>query len=185
MDDAGIIGLLYRRSEQGIRELEAKFALGCMTIARNILGNEEDAEECVNDVWLGAWNAIPPSRPDPLRAFIYRICRNQAVKRFHRDRAKKRDCSYDAALDELENTLAGFEGLEDTLEARELSRVLDDFLDSVRERDRELFVRRYWYGDAVADIAGDLGVSPNAASVRLGRIRRRFREFLIKEGYEP
>ncbi len=185
MDDAGIIGLLFRRSGDGIRELEARFGAGCMAIARNVLGNEEDAEECVNDVWLGAWNAIPPSRPDPLRAFIYRICRNQAVKRFHRNRAKKRGSSYDTALEELENTLACFESLEDTLSARELSRELDAFLDSLRERDRALFMRRYWYGDSLAAIAEDLGMSPNAASVRLGRIRRRLREHLIREGYEP
>ena len=185
MDDEGIIGLLFRRSEEGIQELEARFGIGCMAIARNILGDEEDAKECVNEVWMGAWNAIPPNRPNSLRAFIYRICRNQAVKRVSRDRAKKRDSSYDAALEELENTLAGFESLEDTLSARELSRALDEFLDSLRERDRELFMRRYWYGDAVADIAGDLGMSSNAASVRLGRIRGRLREFLIREGYEP
>ena len=185
MDDEGIIGLLFRRSEEGIREMEVKFASGCMAIARNILGNEEDARECVNDVWLGAWNTIPPNRPDPLRAFVYRICRNQAVKRFHRERAKKRYCAYDAALEELEDTLAGFESLEDTLSARELGGLLDDFLDTLRERDRELFTRRYWYGDAVAEIAGELDMSPNAASVRLGRIRGKLREFLIREGYEP
>lgn len=183
MDDAGIIGLLFRRSEVGIRELEARFGLGCMAIARNILGNEEDAKECVNDVWLGAWNAIPPSRPDPLRAFIYRICRNQAVKRYRRDRAKRRNCSYDAALEELEGTLECFESLEDTLSARELSGLLDTFLDGLRERDRALFLRRYWYGDAVGDIARAFGMTANAVSVRLSRIRQRLREFLIGEGY--
>ncbi len=184
MEDAGIVELLFARSERAVEELAGKYGAGCRRIAGNILGDDRDAEECVNDTYLGVWNAVPPKRPDPLRAFVYRVARNLAVKRYHRNSARKRGGGYDAVLDELEECLAGFPTLEDQLEARELSRLLDLFLDGLSERDRALFVRRYWYAEPVESLAKHFGATPNNIYVRLHRIRDRLRQYLLKEGIE-
>lgn len=184
MDDNAIIDLFFERSERAIAELGAKYGRSSNALAMNILSNAQDAEECVNDAYFGVWNAIPPKKPDPLRAFLLRIVRNLAVKRYHRNTAARRDSRYDVALTELEETLSGVESLEDTLSARELGRLLDAFLDSLKAEDRYIFLRRYWYADAVSAVAESLGMRPNSVSVRLNRIRDRLRDYLIKEGYK-
>lgn len=185
MEDKEIIDLFFERSEQAIVELTRKYGGSSVKLAMNILANEQDAEECVNDAYFGIWNAIPPKRPDPLRAFVLKVVRNLAVKRYHRNTAEKRDSRYDVALTELEETLSGVEDPEDTLSARELGRLLDEFLDGIKAEDRYIFLRRYWYADAVNDIAERLSIRPNSVSVRLTRIRDRLRIYLTKEGYKP
>ena len=184
MEDSGIIELLFRRSERAIGELEKKYGAGCRRIAGNILGYCRDTEECVNDTYLGVWNSVPPKKPDPLQAYIYRTARNLAVKRRRRNTAQKRRRQYDAALDELEECLSGFTSLEDQLSARELSRLLDSFLDCLSDSDRYLFVRRYWYSDPVENLAKGLEATPNSLYVRLHRIREKLRKYLISEGIE-
>lgn len=183
MEDAGIIELLFKRSEQAIAELAGKYGAGCRRIAGNILSDARDAEECVNDTYLGVWNAVPPRRPDPLRAFVYRVARNLAVKRYHRNSAQKRG-GYDLVLDELEECLAGSGMPEEQLEARELTRLLDDFLDGLSTDERVLFVRRYWYADSVQELAGRFNTTPNNLYVRLHRIREKLKKTLIREGIE-
>lgn len=183
MEDSQILDLFFERSEQAIAELGIKYGRGSRALAMNILANAQDAEECVNDAYLGCWNAIPPKRPDPLRAFLLKVVRNLAVKRYHRNTAARRDSRYDVALTELEETLTGLESLEDTLSARELGRLLDSFLDSLKAGDRYIFLRRYWYADAVGEIADKLGMRVNTVSVRLNRVRDRLRDYLTKEGY--
>ena len=170
MEDAGIIELLFRRSEAAIGELERKYGAGCRRIAGNILGDFRDTEECVNDTYLGVWSSVPPKEPDPLQAYIYRIARNLAVKRLRGNTAQKRRSQYDAALDELS--------------ARELSGLLDSFLDSLPDGDRYLFVRRYWYSDPVDELAKESHATPNSLYVRLHRIREKLRKYLISEGIE-
>ena len=117
MTDEEIIDLFFERSEQAIAELAHKHGGAVRRVAYNILGNQQDAEECVNDTWLGAWNAIPPARPSPLRTFVCRIARNLATARYHANTASIRNSRYDAALDELEEVLSDSGSVEQELEA--------------------------------------------------------------------
>lgn len=183
MDDSKIIAMFFARSEQALTALAEKYGKLCQTIAANILGNTEDAEECVNDTYLAVWNTIPPQKPNPLRTYLCKITRNIAVTRYHSNTAQKRNSHYDIALDELEKCLFSEETVESHAFAKELSHLLDRFLSDLDKRSRVMFVRRYWYADSVAQIAKDFGMRPNSVSVQLSRIRSKLRAFLIKEGY--
>lgn len=182
MNDHQIIGLLFDRAEEAISALAEKFGRRLRSLALNILGSIRDAEETVNDTYLAVWNAIPPSHPDPLAGFVYKTGRNQALKRLRRDTAKKRNDSYDLSLEELAGCIPG-PALEETVEARELGLAIDHFLAGQSRENRVLFLRRYWFGDPVRDIARDLGMKENAVSVRLSRVRGQLKDYLIKEGY--
>lgn len=183
MEDSKIIALFFARSEQAISELSGKYGKLCFRIASNILGNEEDAEECVNDAYLGAWNTIPPQKPNPLQTYICKIVRNVATSKYHSNTALKRNSHYDLALEELEFCLVSPETVESRLRAKELSHLLDRFLASLDQRSRVMFVRRYWYSDSVSDIASAFRMRPNSVSVQLSRIRNKLRKFLVQEGY--
>ncbi len=183
MEDEKIVELFYARSEQAITELSEKYGTLCRKIAGNILGNSRDAEECVNDAYLGAWKAIPPENPKPLSVYLFKIVRNLSVARYHANTAKKRNSFYDVALEELEGCISSPVTVEEEISARELSRLLNLFLEREGRENRIMFVRRYWYSDSVLEIAGRFGISENNASVRLSRIRNRLRKFLQKEGY--
>ena len=182
MEDKKIVQLLFARAENAISELGTRFGKQLYRIAYNILGNKMDAEECTNDTYLALWNAIPPVSPHPLAPCVYRTGRNTALKRLHRDTAKKRDSRYDVSLEELNECLPG-EDLEQKIDARELGRTMDRFLKSKSRENRYIFIRRYWYGDSVGEIARALKLKENAVSVRLNRIRSSLKEFLEKEGY--
>ncbi len=182
MEDKKIVQLLFARAENAISELGTRFGKQLFHIAYNILGNKMDAEECTNDTYLALWNAIPPVSPDPLAPYVYRTGRNTALKRLHRDTAKKRDSRYDVSLEELNECLPG-EELEQKIDARELGRTMERFLKSKSRENRYIFIRRYWYGDSVGEIARALKLKENAVSVRLNRIRSSLKEFLEKEGY--
>ena len=183
MDDSKIIELFYERSEQAIVELSKKYGATCHKIAFNILKNDSDAEECVNDAYLGVWNTIPPQNPKPLLAYICRIVRNISVNRYRKNTAKKRNSYYDVALDELENCLPMSEE-DDPISASELSQLLDDFLDGLDKTNRIMFVRRYWFSDSVSDIASRLGMKDHTVVVRLSRTREKLRQYLLKKGVE-
>lgn len=183
LDDSKIIDLFYARSEQAIMELSNKYGTVCNKVANNILNNPFDAEECVNDAYLGAWNTIPPQNPNPLLSYICRIVRNLAVMKYHSNTAVKRNSFYDVALDELEGCLASPLDVEAELSAKELSRLVDCFLDTLDQKNRVMFVRRYWYADSIPDIASRFHTSNNNVSVRLWRIREKLRKYLLKEGY--
>lgn len=184
LEDSRIIKLFYQRSEQAITELSAKYGALYHKIAENILNNSLDAEECVNDAYLGVWNTIPPKKPDPLLAYVCRIVRNISITRYHANTALKRNSVYDAALDELEDCLGSGSDVEEELSVKELSRLIDRFLYTLDQENRVLFVRRYWYSDSVADIARRMKLSDNCVSVRLSRIRGKLKQYLKKEGYE-
>ena len=183
MDDRKIIALFFARSEQAITELSDKYGKLCKMIAGNILGDSLDAEECVNDTYLAAWNTIPPQKPNPLRTYLCKIARNIAVTRYHANTAQKRNSHYDIALDELEACLFSADNAESHVLAKELSHLLDRFLLDLDKRSRVMFIRRYWYADPVSKIAEDFGMRPNSVSVQLSRTRTKLRKFLIKEGY--
>ena len=182
MTDEEIINLFFERSEQAIDELAKKHGSAAARVARNILGNGQDTEECVNDTYLGAWNAIPPQKPSPLRTFVCKIARNLATKKYHANTAEKRNSQYDLALDELEEYLADNSGVEEAYEAKELRSAINGFLATLTPSDRFLFLRRYWYSDPVKDIAEMAHSTTNSVAVRLFRIREKLRHYLEKEG---
>ncbi len=185
MEDNEIIQLFQSRSEQAITELSKKYGAICARLSNNILKNRLDAEECVNDAYLGVWNSVPPQNPDPLLTYVCRIVRNLSLKKYHSNTTAKRNGFYDAALDELEDCIASGQTIEKELSAKELSRLLDLFLGTLDKTSRIMFVRRYWYSDSVSDIAEKLHMSNNSVSVRLSRTRTRLRKYLRKEGIIP
>ena len=182
MTDTEIINLFFERSEQAITELDKKHGSAVARVARNILGNTQDAEECVNDTYLGTWNAIPPHKPSPLRTFVCKIARNLATKKYHSNTADKRNSQYDLALDELEEYLSDSDSVEKAYEAQELKEAINGFLATLSYSDRFIFMRRYWYSDPVQDIAKMAHSTNNSVAVRLFRIREKLRLYLEKEG---
>lgn len=183
MDDNAIIELFFARSEQAIRELDSKYGRVCHSLSYNILHSRQDAEECVNDAYLGIWHAIPPARPDPLLAFLCRIVRNLSLMRYHSDRTAKRGGgSYSVALNELEGCLPSPRTVEGDIEEQELVRLINDFLDTLSLENRVLFMRRYWFSDSYREIAARTGLSEKNVSVRLTRIRKQLRHHFEERG---
>ena len=180
IDDEKIIDLFFERSEQGIRELDNKYGAICHNLSYNIVNNRQDAEECVNDAYLGAWNAIPPARPNPLLSYIVKIVRNISLKIYWRKEAAKRSSHYTIALEEIEACIADQKTVEDEIEARELARIIEDFLDTLTVENRVIFMRRYWFSDSCKDIAEFVGLSEKNISVRLTRIRQKMKSYLAE-----
>lgn len=184
MEDAQIIELYFRREERAIAETSAKYGSYCMTVAGNILRNAEDAEECVADTWINAWNAIPPERPHRLRHYLAKITRNLSINRYKAIRTKKRGGGEaELVLDELEEVVAGASDVEDMVTAKELSGLIDMFVRALPERDGNLFIRRYFFTEPVEDIAGRYRLSANNVSVILNRTRKKLKQYLLDAGY--
>ena len=182
MTDERIIELFFARSEQGIEELDTKYGATCHSIAQNILGNKEDAEECVNDAYLGVWNSIPPKKPNLLSAFLFKILRNLSITRYHANTAQKRNSFYDIALDELEETISTEESIEKECSQKELTTTIEGFLDTLTRENRVIFVRRYWFSESYTEIAKRTGLTEKNISVRLTRIREKMKEYLSERG---
>lgn len=179
-DDEKIIEMFFRRSEQGIRELDIKYGKICHKLSYNIVNNRQDAEECVNHAYLGVWNTIPPARPDPLLAYILKIVRNISLKVYWRKEAAKRSSHYTIALEEIEAGIADQKAVEDEIEARELACIIENFLDTLTRENRVIFMRRYWFSDSYKEISELMGLSEKNISVRLSRIRRKMKEYLAE-----
>lgn len=182
MSDEEIIGLFFERSEEALKELEKKYGKICMQTSCNILGNRSDAEECVNDSYLAAWNAIPPTRPNPLLAYVLRIVRNVSLNRYHKNHAQKRNNTYDLAVDELADVLPASNTVEGEMEMNELTLAIEGFLDSLETRNRVIFIRRYWFYDNYGQIAEQVGLSEKNVSVRLTRLRKQLKDYLQERG---
>lgn len=180
MDDEKIIELFFNRSEQAIEEVDKKYGKTCHNISYNILHNKLDAEECVNDAYLGAWNAIPPARPNPLLTYLCKIVRNLSIKRYEFNTAIKRNSTYDVAMEELESCLSSPETVESEIALKELTHIIENFLDSLSTENRVIFLRRYWFSDTYSDIAARLGMTEKNVSVRLTRIRENLRNYLTE-----
>lgn len=180
MDDSRIIDLFWQRSEQAITAVAGKYGAMCRSIAENLLRNDEDAQECVNDTWQGLWDTIPPQRPDPLAAYVAKITRNLAMKRLTYRRAAKRTALV-VSFEELSDCIPSSDSPEQILEGKELSRVIDEFLDTLDTDSRNMFLRRYWFFDSVAQIAAGFGVSQSKVKMRLYRIRNELKTYLAKE----
>lgn len=182
MEDQLIIELFMERSPQAINELSAKYGGLCYTLSRRFL-SAEDAEECVNDAYLAVWNSIPPEQPRSLSAYLAGITRNLSLKRYRANTAQRRRPQYEQSLDELLECFPDHESAETMCDAKMLGESLNRFLAALPQKDRTLFVRRYWMGEDVSAIARALGVRRNTVSVRLHRIRASMKDYLKKEGY--
>ena len=182
MNDEKIIELFFERSEQAIKEVDAKYGKALFSVSFNILNNHQDAEECVNDTYLGVWNAIPPARPNPLLTFIMKITRNISLKRYEKNTAAKRNSHYDISLSELEECIASSATVDEQFTQRELARIIESFLDSLSKENRVIFMLRYWFCDSYADISKKVGISEKNVSVKLTRIRKQLRDYLTERG---
>ena len=183
MEDSEIVELYWRRDESAISETEEKYGALCRSVARNILGTTEDVEECVNDALHQAWTSIPPQRPEKLGAWLGKVTRNLALNVWKRDRAQKRQGGMTALLDELTECVPGPAAVERELEQKELSAAIDRWLRGRPREDRTLFLRRYWYGVELRELATERGVSPNRLAQKMFRLRRSLKQTLEKEGY--
>ncbi len=180
MDDKDIVSLYLARDESAIKESDTKYGRYLHSVAYYILYSHEDAKECVNDTYVGAWNAIPPHRPTVLRTFLGKITRNIAINRYHSDRAKKRPVETDAVMDEFYTCMPNGEmPIEDGLILKEL---INGFLASLPTETRIVFMQRYWYFLSVKEIAANRGMSESNVKVTLMRTREKFKQYLQKEG---
>jgi RNA polymerase sigma-70 factor (ECF subfamily) len=184
LEDAQIIELYWQKNADAISETANKYGAYCFTVADNILHSAEDSEECVNDTWLHVWNAIPPQRPNVLRMFLAKITRNLSFNRFNARSAEKRGSGEIAlVLDELSECLASEADVEAAYEAMELEQCIQRFVRSLSKRDRNVFVRRYFFTEPVASIAERYGLTANNIIVILSRTRKKLKLELSKEGY--
>ena len=182
MKDAAIVSLYWARDEGAISASDEKYGTLCRGLSQSILDSREDAEECVNDTWKRAWDTMPPQRPNSLRAYLAKITRNLSIDRWRAKRAEKRGGGLDVLLDELDDCLPASPSAEELTEARETVRVIDRWLSQLSPADRVAFLRRYWYGQRVDQIAAWAGRSPNSMAKRLGRLRGGLRRCLEQEG---
>lgn len=181
MEDQLIIKLFFERSEEAITELTNKYGKRCKALSLGILGNEQDAEECVNDACFVTWNQIPPTSPKSLGAYVAKITRNLALSKYHKNAAMKRNAKYDACIEELEEILRSNETVEDRILSGELKDAINRFLDTLKKTDRILFVERFWICKECPEIARDLGKSTNYVNVRLHRVKEKLRKYLMAE----
>lgn len=183
MEDREIIDLYFQRNEQAIAESNKKYGTYCYTIAWNVLGSQESAEECVSDTWWHSWKSIPPQIPDCLRAFFGRIARNLALDRYRTAHRVKRGAEMPLALEELEDCIAGNENVEDAYALKELGQCINRFLLTQSQRDRNLFLCRYYYVYSISEIAKCQGMREDHIRTILSRMRQKLRLWLEKEGY--
>ncbi len=181
MDDRELIALYFARDERAIAETAAAYGRLCRGIAENILGDAHEAEECVNDTYLGVWQAIPPAEPQSFRAFIAKIARNRAIGRLSHNTAARRRPAALLSLSEIEEIIpvgGGFEEIED----RELGRMISDFLRGEKEDVRNIFIRKYFFLESVALLSERYGASGAKIKSILFRTREKLRSYLAEKG---
>ncbi len=183
MKDSEILDLYWDRNEQAIMESQKAYGNYCYCIAYNILHDREDSDECVNDTWLRAWNAIPPKRPNRLELFLGTITRNLSYDRWkHKNALKRGRGGMELALDELVECVASGHSTEEAVEAAELERLMNEFLHTLPMKECNVFLRRYWYVEEYSEIAGRYGMKLNSVKTSLFRTRAKLRAFLEQEG---
>lgn len=184
MEDAAIVALYWERNQDAIEQSRLKYGAYCMAVSQNILGSPQDAEECVSDTWLRAWNAMPPHRPSALRMFLAKITRNLSFSRFRRLAAQKRGGgTIDAVLDELAGVIADQSSVDDAVDARALGETVRLFIRELPDRERDVFLRRYFFTESIREIAAAYGITENHTAVILNRTRGKLRLHLIREGF--
>ena len=184
MSDEQIVELYWRRDERAIRETDRKYQHFLLTAAHNILRDAQDCEECLNDTYLGAWNAIPPARPKVLQAFLATIMRRTAIDCYKRKKRQKRiDSELTVALSEVEEFLADGSDPAAELDAHELGRVISEFIRALPQRRMYIFMSRYYTARPIGEIARLLGCSESTVNKEIAAIKRDLKEKLEKEGY--
>lgn len=184
MEDNLIIELFFEKNAEAIKETDLKYGEYCFSVTNNILHNKEDAEECVNDTWLKAWNAIPPQNPGNLRMYLARITRNLAFNRFNAYSAQKRGSGeFVLVLDELSECLAGESDIENEYDAKDIGQCINAFVRTLSERDGNVFIRRYFFSEPIDVIAKKYGITGNHTAVILNRTRKKLKKHLITEGF--
>lgn len=184
LDDEKIIDLYWDRDEQAIDETEFKYKNYLYVIIYNILNEKLDCEECLNDTYLGAWNAMPPSRPDALKAFLTVIARRTAIKRYHRRiRQRAVPSEMTVSLSEIEAFVSGDDDVAENFDAERLGRIISDFVRSLTQRRQFIFMSRYYAAESIDDIAKNLNLSRSMINKELKAIRESLRQTLQKEGY--
>lgn len=183
IEDKNILLMLNNRDEQALKATTAKYGVLCRSVALDILGNEQDAEECINDALLTIWNAVPPAQPENYRAYLLKILRNIALDRYKaKQRDKRGGGQYADALDELAEVLPGTQNTEDAVAQREMLEAVSRFLGTLPQTQSDLFVRRYWRFSSPDDLAHDYGMTVNHVRVTLTRLCKRLQTYLRKEG---
>lgn len=184
MEDSQIVELYWERKEEAIKETSLKYGRLCTNIAKNILSSYEDCEECVNDVYFVVWNAIPDERPSRFSAFISRITRNLALKKYEYLSAAKRNPAAVSSLEELEDCVSGTDSVESEVEKGQIERAIEQFLWRQKEEKRNIFIRRYWYFDSIESICRSTGFTQSKVKSILYELRQKLRKHLESEGVE-
>ena len=185
MNDKKIVQMLFDRNPDALERLSEKYNSYCNTIAKNILGNSEDADECINDAYHSVWNSIPPNKPENLAAYIGKIVRNLSFDKYKHLTAEKRGGgTINLFLDELADIVSGNESIEQEIDRKELAVDINAFLNSISKEKRSIFVYRYMYAYPVKEIAKLFGKSEGNISVLLNRTRKGLKEYLTERGYD-
>ena len=181
LQDHEIVALYHARNERAIAASQRQYGNYCHAISMNILHSEPDAEECVSDTWLHAWNSMPPNKPQNLRAYLGKLARNISLNRLKALHCEKRNLSLTIAFEELEDVIPA----PDDTESEIICSWLNEYLSTLPKLDRQLFVGRYWYNHPVKTLAKHYGLTANATTKRIARIREGLRNFLKERGYTP
>ena len=185
MQDKDIVRLFLERSDRAVAAAEEKYRAYCFKIALNILSSNEEADFCVNEAFMKAWETIPPQEPKMLSAYLAKITRNCAINMLKQSNAQKRGGGEtELVLDEISEMVSGRSDVERDTENREIIKEINNFLNKQPELKRNIFICRYWYCDSVRDIAAQFNITENAVSVALNRTRKKLLEYLQKRGFE-
>ncbi|MDE7229933.1 MAG: sigma-70 family RNA polymerase sigma factor [Oscillospiraceae bacterium] len=185
LTDNEIISLFNARNERALSAVSEKYGVNCSRIAKNILKNDQDAEECVNDTYLKVWESIPPEQPDSLCAYVAKVTRNSAIDRYRSEHSEKRGGGeIPLILDELAECVSDNSSVELTAERHELLAAVNEYLETLPEEKRIAFVSRYTLCESVKSIAQRLGITQNNVSVNLGRTRKGLIDYLKRKGFE-
>ncbi len=184
LEDNKIIELFFQRKNRAITAISEKYGKLCFKVAYNILNNHEDSDECVNDAYLGAWNTIPPKEPNPLKAYILRLTRNQALNRYDYNSAKKRAGNFALCIDEIGYCISGSEDPAEVFETKQLTEYINEYISSLSEADRLLFVRRFWYAEPYEELSVLTGVKVSTLKVKIMRLRDGLKDFLVQKSGE-
>ena len=181
LDDEQILILFQNRDEAAVKALSAKYRSYCFVIAYNVLENEHDAEECINDTWLKAWDTIPPTRPKSLKFYVGSITRNLALNKYKQ--IQRNSSHFQCVLDEIDMFLEGTEDVTNELDKQAFIEIMNNFLHALSKRDRSIFIRRYYYSDSTEAIAKRFQLKESNVLVILSRTRKKLKQKLVKEGY--
>ena len=184
MKDSEIVELYFKRNEEAIEKTSEKYGAYCKAVAENILKNPEDSEECVNFALLQLWNSVPPEKPENLKMFLAKITRNIAINNLKAKFAEKRGGKEGfAAFDELSECIPSKNNIEESFDEKELEKVINEFVKNLPEKERNIFIRRYFFFESLKEIAERYSFSENRVSVILHRIRKKLQKHLEKEGF--